>query len=161
MVNKIRVRMADLKVGRDDGIIITSGLGSCVGLTLYDSNSKVGGMAHIMLPEFPVGKKNAKLAKYADTAIETLIKKLRDKGANTKNLEAKMAGGAQMFNFSNIDNRIRIGDRNIEATKEILKSLKIPLINSEVGKNYGRTMELHLNSGDVLIKTVKYDDIVI
>ncbi len=89
MSKKIRVRMADLKVGRGDNIIVTSGLGSCVGLTLYDSTSRIGGMAHIMLPEFPKGKENFKLAKYADTAIETLIKELKSKGADKKEFRGK------------------------------------------------------------------------
>ncbi|TDX51908.1 chemotaxis protein CheD [Orenia marismortui] len=153
--------MADLKVGNKDDIIITSGLGSCVGLTLYDNKSQIGGMAHIMLPECPSNRKQGKPEKYADTAIEILIDKLQKKGANTRGLEAKMAGGAQMFNFSNSNDRIRIGDRNIEAVEKILRSKNIPIIGAEVRENYGRTMELYNDTGKVIIKTVKHDNIVL
>ncbi len=159
--DKIRVRMADLKVGGDNDIIITSGLGSCVGLTLYDKKTKIGGMAHIMLPEFPANRSQGKLEKYADTAIDLLIDLLKKAGANVFALEAKMAGGAQMFSFSNSNNRIRIGERNISAVKRILKEKRIPLTGVEVGKNYGRTMELYNKTGKVLIKTVKHEDIIL
>jgi len=156
--NKIRVRMADLKVGKESDVLITSGLGSCVGLTLYDSISKIGGMAHVMLPEFPSNRKQGKPEKYADTAIDILIEELKKAGANIRNLEAKMAGGAQMFNFSTSNDRIRIGARNIEAVETILKKKRIKIIGAEVGENYGRTMELYNDTGKVIIKTVKQDD---
>ena len=153
--------MADLKVGKSDDVIITSGLGSCIGLTLYDSKTEIGGMAHVMLPEFPDNRKQGNPAKYADTAIKMLLKELKKSGANKSRLEAKMAGGAQMFNFSNKSNKMRIGARNIQAVKKIMKQEKIRISGEEVGENYGRTMELHTKNGDVLIKTVKHDDIIL
>nr|WP_282580122.1 chemotaxis protein CheD [Natroniella sulfidigena] len=153
--------MADLKVGSEKDIIITSGLGSCVGVTLYHKLTKIGGMAHVMLPEFPSNRKQGNPAKYADTALDMLLDKLQKKGANLNRLEAKMAGGAQMFNFSSSNDKMRIGARNIEAVQEILQKKRIPILGSEVGENYGRTMELHTATGEVLIKTVKHDDIVL
>ncbi|AGB40651.1 chemotaxis protein [Halobacteroides halobius DSM 5150] len=161
MSKRIRVRMADIKVGQADDIIITSGLGSCIGLTLYDSRTKVGGMAHIMLPKFPANKKKGNPAKYADTAIEMLLEQLESKGINKRRLEAKMAGGAQMFNLVNTNSKMRIGARNIEAVKEELNNYKIPLLGSEVGENYGRTMEFYTKTGEAKIKTVKHDDIIL
>ncbi len=153
--------MADLKVGKSDDVIITSGLGSCIGLTLYDSKTEIGGMAHVMLPEFPDNRKQGNPAKYADTAIKMLLEELKKSGANKSRLEAKMAGGAQMFNFSNTSNKMRIGARNIQAVKKIMKQEKIKILGEEVGENYGRTMELHTKNGDVLIKTVKHEDIIL
>ena len=153
--------MADLKVGKEKGIIITSGLGSCIGVTLYDDKIKVGGMAHVMLPEFPENKKQGNPAKYADTALEILLEKLSENNVNRRRLKAKMAGGAQMFDFSSSNDKMRIGARNIEAVQQELDKYNIPLVGKEVGEDYGRTMELHLDSGDVLIKTVKFDDIVL
>ncbi len=153
--------MADLKVGKADDIIITSGLGSCIGLTLYDSRTKIGGMAHVMLPEFPENRKKGNPAKYADTAIEMLLEELRKSGANRNRLEAKMAGGAQMFNFSSSNNKMRIGARNIEAVKKIMKNERINILGEEVGESYGRTMELHTQTGNVIIKTVKHEDIIL
>ncbi|MGM0501140.1 MAG: chemotaxis protein CheD [Bacillota bacterium] len=161
MTKKIRIKMADLNVGEEDDILITSGLGSCVGVTLYDSRTKIGGMAHVMLPEFPPNRDKGNPAKYADTALDMLIDKLTKAGANKRRFEAKMAGGAQMFKFSNSSDKMRIGTRNVKAVKEYLKKHNIPVKGSEVGKDYGRTMEFDVATGQATIKTVKKDDIIL
>jgi chemotaxis protein CheD len=153
--------MADLNTGKDDDVLITSGLGSCVGIALYDSRSKVGGLAHIMLPEVPNNRKNNNPAKYADSAIDLLLKDLRQIGANTRKLVAKIAGGAQMFKFDNSNSQMKIGARNIEAVQQLLKEKNIRLLAKDVGKDYGRTMEFHLKDGKVSIKTVKGKDQVL
>ncbi|SJZ64684.1 chemotaxis protein CheD [Selenihalanaerobacter shriftii] len=160
-MKKIRVKMADLNIGEVDDVLITSGLGSCVGIALYDSRTKIGGLAHIMLPEVPTNRKSKNPAKYADTSIELLLKKLRQKGANFRRLVAKIAGGAHMFKFDNSNPQMQIGARNIEAVKKILKEKNIRLLAEDVGKNYGRTMEFYLENGEVLIKTVKGEDRVL
>ena len=161
MANSIRIKMADLDIGRDNDKLITSGLGSCIGVTLYDERKKIGGMAHVMLPEFPEKKDDGNPAKYADTALDMLIDKLKDAGASKRRFEAKMAGGAQMFKFSNSSDKMRIGARNVEAVKKYLKNHNIPLKGSEVGEDYGRTMEFEVATGQAIIKTVKKDDIVL
>ena len=153
--------MADLNVGKEDDVLITSGLGSCVGVTLYDSRTKIGGMAHVMLPEFPPNRDTGNPAKYADTALDMLIDKLKQAGANQRRFEAKMAGGAQMFKFSNSNDKMRIGARNIKAVKTYLREHKIPVKGSEVGKDYGRTMEFNVATGEAIIKTVKKEDIIL
>ena len=153
--------MADLNIGEEGDTLITSGLGSCVGVTLYDSRVKVGGMAHVMLPEFPANKDDGNPAKYADTALDMLIDELKEAGASKRRFEAKMAGGAQMFKFSNSSDKMRIGARNIEAVKKYLKKYNIPIKGSEVGEDYGRTMEFDVTTGEATIKTVKKDDIVL
>ncbi|MGM0369064.1 MAG: chemotaxis protein CheD [Bacillota bacterium] len=161
MVNKIRIKMADLNIGQDSEILITSGLGSCVGVTLYDERTKIGGMAHVMLPKFPPNRDSGNPAKYADTALDILVEKLEEAGARKSRFEAKIAGGAQMFDFSNSNDKMRIGARNIEAVKKYLKDYNIPLKGSEVGADYGRTMEFDLATGKATIKTVKKEDIVL
>ena len=161
MGNRIRIKMADLNVGQEGDTLITSGLGSCVGVTLYDENVKVGGMAHVMLPEFPETKDDGNPAKYADTALDMLIDKLKQAGAKKRRFEAKMAGGAQMFKFSNSSDKMRIGARNVEAVKNYLKKNNIRIKGSEVGEDYGRTMEFDVTTGKATIKTVKKDDIVL
>ncbi|MFO7819578.1 MAG: chemotaxis protein CheD [Halanaerobacter sp.] len=161
MGNRIRIKMADLNIGEDGDTLITSGLGSCIGVTLYDSRVKIGGMAHVMLPEFPDKKDDGNPAKYADTALDMLIDKLKKAGASKRRFEAKMAGGAQMFKFSNSSDKMRIGARNIKAVKGYLRKNNIPLRGSEVGEDYGRTMEFDVSTGNATIKTVKKDDIVL
>jgi chemotaxis protein CheD len=153
--------MADVKVGSGDDVIITSGLGSCIGVTLYDKQKRVGGMAHVMLPKFPANKKEGNPAKYADTALELLLDELSQKRVSKQRLEAKMAGGAQMFDFSSSEPKMRIGARNIEAVKRELKKYNIPLLGEEVGKDYGRTMEFKVDTGEAIIKTVKHEDIIL
>jgi chemotaxis protein CheD len=161
MINKIRIKMADLNIGQDNETLITSGLGSCVGVTLYDKRTKIGGMAHVMLPELPPNRDSGNPAKYADTALDILVEKLEGAGARKSRFEAKMAGGAQMFDFSNSNDKMRIGARNIEAVKKYLKKHNIPVRGSEVGEDYGRTMEFDLATGKATIKTVKKEDIVL
>ncbi|OON96169.1 MAG: chemotaxis protein CheD [Epulopiscium sp. Nele67-Bin005] len=150
----VKVGMADLKVGKAPETLTTLGLGSCVGITLYDRQKKVGGMAHVMLPDSTQIKNNKNLAKFADTGIDELLNQLLKEGVNRSKLEAKIAGGAQMFEFNNMDDTLRIGARNIQATKTKLAELRIPIVASEVGANYGRTIELNLDTGVLLIKTI-------
>ncbi|MCL1988132.1 MAG: chemotaxis protein CheD [Firmicutes bacterium] len=153
-MTKIIVGMADLKVDRAPCMLTTLGLGSCVGIALYDPASKVAGLAHIMLPDSTKMQNNQNLAKFADTAMVKMIQDMAAIGANKTRLRAKIAGGAQMFSFNSKNDDMRIGDRNVEATLRLLKQYSIPLIAYEVGANYGRTVELYADDGRFLIKTI-------
>ena len=141
-MSKIRVKMADLNVGQNSDVLITSGLGSCVGVAVYDSRAQIGGLAHVMLPEVPSNRENNNPAKYADTALELLLKKLKDKGARSRKLVAKIAGGAQMFKSQVKSNLMNIGERNVESSEKILKNLGIKITGMETGGNVGRTLIL-------------------
>lgn len=152
--NMIVVGMADLNVVRYPGALTTLGLGSCVGIALYDNVNKVAGLAHAMLPESALFKNNSNTSKFVDTSIKALIIKMRSIGAKQDNIKAKVAGGAQMFAFNSINENMRIGDRNIEATLKVLKTLNIPIISKDVGSNYGRTIELYTENGKLVIKTI-------
>lgn len=151
----VRVKMADLNTAKSPEILLTSGLGSCIGITLYDSRKRIGGMAHIMLPDSTAMRSQTNLAKYADTAMSILLEKLLALGVDKRRLEAKMAGGAQMFNFGTDNDLMRIGARNREAVMKMLDQFKIPLIAEDTGGSHGRTMEFHSENGLVLIKSVK------
>ncbi|MDF2800173.1 MAG: CheD [Anaerocolumna sp.] len=150
----IKVGMADLNVCSAPDSITTLGLGSCVGIILFDSIKKIAGMVHIMLPDSTKIKNNENLAKFADTGIEALIDKLVRAGANRSRLVAKIAGGAQMFAFSSNNDMLRIGERNIEASKLKLKSLGIRLLAEDTGLDYGRTIEFFPETGELYIKSV-------
>lgn len=154
MNNTIQVGIAELKTGKSPEKIITIGLGSCVGVTLYDPINKIGGMVHIMLPNSKEIKNNDNVAKFADTGIPKLLQEVIKKGAKKNNIVAKMAGGAQMFNLSTNNNALRIGDRNIIATKKILQELNIPIKANDTGQNYGRTIILDLNTGGLLVRSI-------
>ncbi len=159
--NVIIVGMADLNVLKSPGILTTLGLGSCVGIALYDPINKVAGLAHIMLPDSNLIQNNSNVAKFADTATVKLIKDMMNIGARKELIKAKLAGGAQMFAFNSTNDSMRIGDRNVEASIKILRQLNIPILAKETGANYGRTVELHADTGKFVIKTIGHGVLVI
>ena len=154
MSEVIRVGMADLNICKAPDIITTLGLGSCIGLTFYDPVTKIGGMVHYMLPDSTQMRNNSNIAKFADTGIEELLRRVVGAGANRGRLVSKIAGGAKMFEVSGMSNVGNIGERNAIAAKEKLKELKIRLIAEDTGLNYGRTVELHCETGEFYIKSV-------
>ena len=154
MGNVIKVGMADLKVAKAPDSLITLGLGSCIGLTLYDPAIKLGGMVHYMLPDSTKLKNNSNIAKFGDTGIKELYRQMVAQGASPRRMVAKIAGGAKMFEVSGLSNVGHVGERNAEEAKIILKELKIPLIAEDTGLNYGRTVELDCETGEFQIKAV-------
>lgn len=150
----IKVGMADLKVSKAPNILTTLGLGSCIGLTLYDPTLKVGGLVHYMLPDSTKLKNNSNIAKFGDTGIKELYRLMIEQGAQPRRMVAKIAGGAQMFAVSGLSAVGNVGERNAEEAKLILKELKIPLIAEDTGLNYGRTVELDCENGNFIIKAV-------
>jgi len=125
--------------------MMTIGLGSCIGLTLYDDSLKLGAMVHIMLPD-SAGRKD-RPGKYADTAIPLLLKELNDLGSKNKSLIAKMAGGACMFEY--FGTNLNIGERNAERVRAILKENNIPLKKEDVGRS---VTFLPANGGRITIR---------
>ncbi|MBO8155214.1 MAG: chemotaxis protein CheD [Bacillaceae bacterium] len=151
----VKVGIADLNVVRAPGVIRTSGLGSCVGVVIYDQAKQIAGLAHVMLPDSSLSKgKTLNKAKYADTAIKELLDLLMKEGAKKYALRAKMAGGAQMFQFSTGGDMMRIGPRNVEAVKKQLDIFRIPIVAEDVGGKNGRTIEFNPETGMLNIRTV-------
>ncbi len=157
----IKVGMADLKVCKSPNGVTTLGLGSCVGIAIRDPATKVGGLAHIMLPDSTVIRNNSNIPKFADTGIDALVKQVVAAGANRARLVAKIAGGAKMFAFSTNSEMMGVGDRNVEAVRRKLQQLKIPILASDTGKNYGRTVIFYPETGDFIIRSVGKSEYVI
>ncbi len=156
-MNDIIVGMADFKIARGPAKLVTLGLGSCIGVAVYDPVSKVGGLAHIMLPDSKSTGRDEVVtnpAKFADTGIEKMIKQLITRGATRSRMVAKLAGGAHMFNFKNATNVMKIGENNYEAVKKVLKENRVQIISEDCGSNYGRTVTLDLSNGEYEIKAV-------
>lgn len=151
---EIKVGMADLNVCVSPDRICTLGLGSCVGIALRDPVTKIGGLAHIMLPDSSTIRNNSNIPKFADTGIEELVKQVTRKGANRSRLVAKIAGGAQMFGFNSNSEMVRVGERNVQATKKKLAELRIPILAEDTGKNFGRTVIFYPETGDFVIRAV-------
>ena len=154
MSEVIKVGMADLNICKAPDVITTLGLGSCIGLVFYAPVSTVGGMVHYMLPDSTKVRNNSNIAKFADTGIDELLRRVIAAGANKGRLIAKIAGGAKMFEVSGLSDVGNIGARNAEAAKAKLKQLGIRLVAEDTGLNYGRTVELHCDTGEFYIKSV-------
>ena len=154
MGDVIKVGMADLKTGKGTDVLTTLGLGSCIGLTFYDPTSKIGGLVHYMLPDSTKLKNNSNIAKFGDTGISELYNQVIAMGASKYRLVAKIAGGAKMFEVSGLSGIGNVGDRNAEAAKKTLKELGVKLIAEDTGLNYGRTVELHCDTGEFYVKSV-------
>ena len=153
-MKKIKVGMADLNTVKAPGILTTLGLGSCVGIALYDRYNKIAGLAHVMLPSSNEIRNNENKSKFVDTGIDLLINMMVEEGAVKKHITAKIAGGSQMFSFNNNSSILKIGERNVLATKMKLKELNIDIISEDTGGNYGRTIELNAEDGSLLVKTI-------
>jgi chemotaxis protein CheD len=135
-----------------DTVLVCLGLGSCIGLSVYDPVSKVGGMAHMVLPSSSEGRSNGQQSpKFVDCAIPLLLDQMKELGALRSRMIIKIVGGAQMVNMNGSIGVLNIGDRNVEATKSALTSLGLPLHGADTGGNHGRTARLFLNSGKFLV----------
>ncbi|MDZ5711744.1 chemotaxis protein CheD [Jeotgalibacillus haloalkalitolerans] len=157
--NIIKVGIADANTVLSPDTIRTSGLGSCVGVILYDERSKKAGLVHIMLPDSSLARSGEiNPAKFADTGISYLIEML---SIPTSRLKAKLAGGAQMFQFAGQKDTMRIGPRNVEAVKKVLNSYKIKIISEDTGGSSGRTIEFDPASCLLHIRTVNIGEKVI
>lgn len=161
---EIEIGIAEIAVTAKEDTIVAKSLGSCVGLALYDPIARVGAMAHIMLPDSTnIERKKIMInnpAKFADTAVNAMVKKMILRGAVKDRIVAKMVGGAKMFSTSTSNNSVmNVGSRIVDSTRNALRNEGIPLVAKDVGKDYGRTAIFDTRDGrikiNVLGKTVK------
>lgn len=153
--NLVKVGIAQMDVVKSPLTIRTSGLGSCVGVVIYDPSKSIAGLIHIMLPSSTLAKAGqVNIAKFADTGIPALVEELKKAGASMLRLKAKLAGGAQMFQFTTSKDTMRIGPRNVGAVLEQLRKLSIPVLAQDTGGNSGRTIEFNPQTGLLNIRTV-------
>lgn len=154
---EVRVGIADSAIVSSPDRLITMGLGSCIGIAIYDRVKKKAGLVHIMLPDSKQFKNIVNPLKYADLGIENLVNQMINKGCRKENMTAKIAGGASMFNFPDKKIISDIGKRNSLAAIEIINKLSIPIIGQDIGGNKGRTMIFESEDGSVLIKSIGSD----
>lgn len=160
MDKQLTVGIADMKFARQEGVLITYALGSCIGIALYDPMIKLGALVHIMLPEV-CGMGDGNIFKYADTGLAETFRKMVIMGARKPRLVAKIAGGAKMFELQGSGSLGNIGARNIVSVKQILYSEGIRLSASDVGENYARTMSFDVATGKVKIRTYGRPEIIL
>lgn len=153
MNGMLNVGIGEIAVLDKPGKIGAIGLGSCVAVAMYDPVAKVGGMAHVLLPDSR-GQKTELLGKFANTGVPYLLKFMEQKGARKDRIIVKIAGGASLMNVS-VGNFGDIGKRNIEAVKEQLNALGLRLQGEDTGGNEGRTFILDLTTGIFTVKTAR------
>jgi chemotaxis protein CheD len=147
------VKMGSLAISGSSGSTLSTFVGSCVALCLYDPVAKVGGLAHVMLPDsrgrgIPDGNE----AKYADHALNTMLQRMTSMGAEKARIISKIAGGAKMFTNENSDDSLfNVGERNCSAIKRLLEQTNIPLAGELVGSHSGRWVKFDLATGSVKV----------
>lgn len=151
--NTILVATGELAVAEHPKVLVTPALGSCVGITLWDAFARRGGMAHIMLPSPSDTRIDGLVSRFASIAIPTLADEVTQ-GSVLRRLVAKIAGGSVMFGTDN--GAPSIGARNIIEVKRQLALLHIPLVAEDTGGAHARTMELHLDTGLVVVRSYRY-----
>lgn len=156
----ITVRMADYKVARGDQKLITRDLGSCIGITIRDPRTGIGGLLHAMLPTTLIRKDIPveQLPKYVDSGLERMIAEMEKMGANRRYMEAKMAGAAHIIQYQSISPSRDISSRNIQVAVEYLEKHKIKILGMEVGDRYPRTVIFEPGSGMTVVKTFGKQD---
>ncbi|MBT9777829.1 chemotaxis protein CheD [Clostridium sp. MCC353] len=151
-MDAVVVGIADGKTVKHPGKLVTYALGSCVGICLYDPLAKVAGMVHILLPyqKEAVNAKNS--YKFADAGVLLLIREMEKMGALRSRMTAKLAGGAEMFQYAGAGTKI--GMRNVQAAKEALRQAGIKISAEDTGENHGRTIWFSAETGELEVRRV-------
>lgn len=146
------VGIADMKMARGEGMLITYALGSCLGICLYDPLLQIAALVHVMLPLNMETNRKSPL-KYADTGIRETLRKMEEQGAMKARIVAKMAGGAKMFDVPGGGNLGNIGQRNIESAHMVLRREGIRLLREDVGGSTARTLLFDTESGQACVRS--------
>jgi chemotaxis protein CheD len=158
---EVRVKVADYAVGRGPQVIATIGLGSCVAIALYDRDTQIGGLAHILLPNQAMSREVGNPAKFPDTIVPLMLEEMRALGTRHARVSAKIVGGASMFGQLVSATGINVGERNVIATREALAASGVPIIGEDTGLDYGRSVYFHLADGRLEVRSLKKGDRVI
>ncbi len=150
----ITVGLGEYAISQDpQDILVAYGLGSCVGIGMYDQRARLAGLLHALLPVHPFGS-NDQHSRYVDTGIKVLIDELIKKGADRFRLVVRMAGGANMLVAPGFTGSFNIGTRNVEAAYTTLDNYKMTLSGQEVGGTTGRTVKFYVKDGRMTIRSI-------
>jgi chemotaxis protein CheD len=154
-VTTLRVRVADFAVGRDgDTVIATVGLGSCVAIALYDPATRVGALAHVLLPTESMARDRTNRAKFPAAAVPMLLAEMKGLGCDA-GVGARLVGGASMFASLLPTGGVNIGERNVAASRAALAAAGVPVLAEDVGGDYGRSVYFHLADGRLEVHSLK------
>ncbi len=150
----ILVGLGELKIDKDpSAILVCLGLGSCISVCAYDPSIKLGGMAHIVLPNSN-GRSQDNSAKYADKGVRLLLEEMFKQGARKSHLVVKLAGGAALSKSPGLEETFKIGQRNLESVQAVLAEERISTAAADVGGHIGRTVRMFVDSGQVVVTTI-------
>ena len=157
----VRVKVADYAVRRGPHLLTTIGLGSCVAIALYDRDTRIGALAHILLPSQAMSRETSNPAKFPETIVPLMLEEMRELGTRHARVCAKIVGGASMFGQLVHNTGINVGERNVLATREALAAAGVPIIAEDTGLDYGRSVYFHLADGRLEVRSLKKGDRVI
>jgi chemotaxis protein CheD len=155
------VKVAQAAVGGPDDTLVTLGLGSCVAILLHDAEARVGGLAHVLLPEPALSRDQGNASKFATTAVPALVQEMARMGARPGRLKARLVGGAAMFQTLMVPGSLNMGARNIIASRQALEQAGIPVVGEEVGGDYGRSVRFYVGAGRTTVSSVGRADVVL
>lgn len=155
------VKVAQAAVGGPDDTLVTLGLGSCVAILLHDAEARVGGLAHVLLPEPALSRDQGNASKFATTAVPALVQEMARIGARPGRLKARLVGGAAMFQTLMVPGSLNMGARNIIASRQALEDAGIPVVAEEVGGDYGRSVRFYVGAGKTTVSSVGKADVVL
>ena len=155
------VKVAQHAVGGRDDVLVTLGLGSCVAILLHDEDARIGGMAHVLLPEPALSRDRDNRSKFASTAVPLLLEEMRGRGARRARLRGRLVGGAAMFQSLMVPGTLNMGARNIQAAREALRRAEIPLVGEAVGGDFGRSVRFQVGEGRTLVTSVGRSDVLL
>jgi len=152
----ISIGISEYRVAFAPAVLVTYGLGSCVGIALYDPDARAGGLAHTLLPA-PVREVEMveKTAKFTCWAVELMVEELVKCGCAPGRLVAKLAGGATMFEPQYRSTHGGIGERNVAAARAALERSGIPLVAEDTGGDYGRSLEFSTATGIIMVRALQ------
>jgi chemotaxis protein CheD len=150
----INVSLGEVKLSPQvDDVLVAYGLGSCLGIGMFDPAIRLAGLLHAVLPSHPNGRRDMN-SRYVDTGIEALLSEMEKAGADRKKLVIRMAGGANMLNAPGFSQAFNIGTRNVEAAMATFGGMRLRLASYEVGGTTGRTVRFYVCDGRMTIRTV-------
>jgi chemotaxis protein CheD len=160
-MNELIVRVADLRIGRADDVLVTIGLGSCVAIVLYDAAVQVGGLAHVLLPSPALSRGSPNPARVPQTAVPALLAEMASAGASPRRIKARLVGGASMFAALATPGTIQMGERNVVAARQSLATAGLPVVGEAVGGDYGRTVRLYVRDGRLDVSSVTHGSVAL
>jgi len=157
-LRQITVNIADYAAGAGHTLLVTVGLGSCVGIALFAPETRVGALAHVLLPNVNLSAAPALPGKYPATAVPAMVRRLRELGARGI-IEARLVGGASMFVPLLAQGALSLGTRNIAAARAACAAAGIPVVGEDTGGTHGRSVYFDIAAGVVLVRSIRQGDV--